>query len=75
MYIFTKKGVIKIKTSEAQRRANDKYNKANMKLYSVNMPIKLHEEMMKEVERIGTNRNAYTISAIKEKLAKNTNNN
>lgn len=57
-----------MKTSEARRKANDKYDKENMKLYSVNMPIKIYEEMMKNVENQNTNRNAYTIQAIKEKI-------
>lgn len=57
-----------MKTSEARRKANDKYDKENMKLYSVNMPIKIYEEMMQNVEKQNTNRNAYTIQAIKEKI-------
>lgn len=57
-----------MKTSEARRKANDKYNKENMKLYSVNMPIKIYEEMMQNIEKQNTNRNAYTIQAIKEKI-------
>lgn len=53
-----------------------KYDRENMKLYSVNMPLTLHSEMMEEVERQKTNRNAYTIQAIREKLKndKNINN-
>lgn len=57
-----------MKTSEARRKANDKYDKENMKLYSVNMPIKIYEEMMQNIEKQNTNRNAYTIQAIKEKI-------
>lgn len=55
-------------TTNARRKANDKYDKEHMKLYSVNMPIELHNKMMEEVERTGTNRNAFTIQAIREKL-------
>lgn len=50
-----------------------KYDRENMKLYSVNMPLTLHSEMMEEVERQQTNRNAYTIQAIREKLENDKN--
>lgn len=50
-----------------------KYDRENMKLYSVNMPLTLHSEMMEEVARQQTNRNAYTIQAIREKLEKDKN--
>lgn len=50
-----------------------KYDRENMKLYSVNMPLTLHSEMMEEVARQQTNRNAYTIQAIREKLENDKN--
>lgn len=50
-----------------------KYDRENMKLYSVNMPLTLHSEMMEEVARQQTNRNAYTIQAIREKLENDNN--
>lgn len=59
--------------TEAQKKAQAKYNKENMKLYSVNMPLTLHSEMMEEVARQQTNRNAYTIQAIREKLENDKN--
>lgn len=59
--------------TEAQKKAQAKYSKENMKLYSVNMPLTLHNEMMEEVERQQTNRNAYTIQAIREKLKNDKN--
>lgn len=50
------------------RDTKNKYDKEHMKLYSVNMPIEVYNKMMLEVEKNNTNRNAYTIQSIKEKL-------
>lgn len=57
---------------EKYRIKQNEYDKAHMKGYSVNMPIALYNEMMEEVERTQTNRNAYTIQAIREKLERAT---
>lgn len=59
--------------TEAQKKAKAKYDKENMQIYSVKMSKELHNEMMSEVEKLGTNRNAFTIAAIKEKLQKHKN--
>lgn len=58
--------------SESQKKAQEKYDKKNMKTYSVKMPIEIYENMMKEVEKKNTNRNAYTIKSIKEKIKKDS---
>lgn len=59
---------------EKYRIKQNEYDKTHMKGYSVKMPIALFNEMMKEVERTQTNRNAYTIQAIREKLEKTNEN-
>ncbi len=58
--------------TEAQKRATKKYQDKKMKLVSVNMPVSLHNEIMIEVEKQNTNRNAYIIKAVKEKLTRDT---
>lgn len=55
------------------KETRQKYDEKNMKRYSVNMPLTLHNEMMTEVEKQQTNRNAYTIQAIREKLENDKN--
>lgn len=55
------------------KETRQKYDEKNMKRYSINMPLKLHNEMMTEVENQQTNRNAYTIKAIREKLENDKN--
>ena len=54
--------------SDARIKANAKYDKEHMKQYTVKMQKELYEEIMKEVEKNNTNKNAYTIQALKEKL-------
>ena len=59
-----------IKTSEAKRRANDKYDKLHQKSYTVKMQKELYEVLEKafsENEKFD-NQNAWTVQAIKEKL-------
>ena len=56
--------------NDKYRETKNRYDKENMKGYSVNMPLSVYNEMMKEVEKNNTNRNAYTIQAIKEKIEK-----
>ena len=61
--------------TEAQKKAKKKYDKEHMQIYSVKMPKELHNEMMTEVKNKQTNRNAYTIKAIREKLENDKNKN
>lgn len=60
------------KTSDAQLKANKKYDNNYMKHYSVNMPLSVYNIMEKAfgVNLPIKNRNAYTIQAIKEKLTR-----
>lgn len=55
-------------TSNAQKKAQQKYDKEHIRQYTVKMQKELYEEIMVEVEKNNTNKNAYTIQALKEKL-------
>lgn len=54
--------------SQAQRKANDKYDKENMTTFSVKLNNKLHGKLMNAVQNKQTNRNAYVTNAIIEAL-------
>lgn len=54
--------------SQAKRKANDKWDKANMTVFSVKMTNKLHNKLQEAVQINNTNRNAYVLNAIKEAL-------
>ena len=51
------------------RETKNKYDSEKMKRYSVNMPIKVYNKMMLEVEKNNTNKNAYTIQQLKKKMS------
>lgn len=56
------------KTSEAQRRANAKYDEKNMTRYTVKYNNKLYAKVEQALVDSGINRNAWTVQAIREKL-------
>lgn len=58
--------------SDAQKKAQQKYDEKHLKQYSVKMPIEVYNNMMQEVEKNNTNRNAYTIQSIKEKIERDS---
>lgn len=56
--------------SQAKRKANDKWDKENMKVISVKMTKKFAENIDMAVEYRQISRNAYIKNAIKEALKK-----
>lgn len=70
--ILKLEAVRKKKTSDAQLRANDKYNKKNTTTYTVRMNNQLYSILEKAFSenKEYNNKMGYTIQAIKEKLIK-----
>lgn len=58
--------------SDAQKKAQKKYNDKNIVQFTIKMQKELHNKMMEEVEKTGTNRMAFAIQAIREKLERMT---
>lgn len=58
----------KTKTSDAQKRASQKYDKENMKMISVNLKKEVFESLEKGIAKSETNRNKFVTTAILEKL-------
>ena len=56
--------------SQAKRKANDKWDKENMKVISVKMTKKFADNIDIAVKNTQTSRNAYIKNAIKEALIK-----
>ena len=54
--------------SRAKRKANDTYDKAHMTTFSVKMQNEIHQAIQSAITEQGTNRNAYVVQAIKDKL-------
>lgn len=56
------------KTSEAQRRANEKYDAEHIKRLSLMMPISEFDIMEEHIKSVGENRNRFIRKAISEKI-------
>lgn len=54
--------------NEAKRKANDKYDKKNMIVYTVKYQKSIYEAVEKAMSDTGMNRNRWTTTAIVEKL-------
>ena len=61
------------KTSEAQLRANKKWNDKNMKKFTLSMPTDEYDDMKEHIENTGESRNGFIREAIKEAIHKNDN--
>ena len=53
------------KTSEAQRRANKKWNDKHVKKFTLSMPILEYDTMEQHIETTGESRNGFIRKAIK----------
>lgn len=56
--------------SPAKRKANDAYDKAHMTTFSVKLQNNLHGVLQQAIASQNTNRNAYVVQAIREKLSR-----
>jgi hypothetical protein len=63
------------KNSKARLQANSKWDKENTTSFTVKMNNADYEPLKKYIESTDISRNAYVISAIKEKLARDQDNN
>lgn len=56
------------KTSEAQRRANKKWNDKNMKKFTLSMPIDEYDVMEEHIQSTGQTRNGFVREAIRNAI-------
>ena len=54
--------------NQKKKASNEKWDKENMVIYSVKYSNKIYELVVKAIEESNTNRNAWTVNAIVEKL-------